>query len=239
MKLIEKLATGSIAVMLVLSIVGCSGSSDSSSNLSGTEVPITDENDAKLAITAIESSIQLGSEDLTEYTETDDIPHASASLAIALAPVNKNISCQRYGQDTDGTFTAVGDISGTSSRDMTYTYDDCWISDNNRLNGKKTLQATATDEGFITANIATTDYSLVGEYIMNTSVVAKFYRDETPPGMDILINGKINVYNGEEGVTYASVAEQYTKVLGFENFSYKTDENEDETMNGKVSITNA
>ena len=215
---------------LLFALVGCSeDSSGTSSNLSGTQVSITDSNEAMLALGALGAEgglIDLGSTDLSEYTDSDDIPHAASP---SLAPVDITLNCQRWGEDTaDGVFTAVGDISDTSY-DMKYTYSECWVNNYVRYIGSKTLVGTANDNNLVTLNITTTNYNRVGSYMMNTSAVAKFYTDGTA-GLDILLNGKIDTY-------YAYNSVEYINKMGFDDFHYVADINGHETIDGKASVT--
>jgi hypothetical protein len=227
MKTLKLIASSLLVAALSLGFVGCSSDSDSysASNLTGSPVPITDVNEAELAILATTSIIELGSENVTEYADIDSIPHAtSPALAISLAPVNEQVNCQRYGEDTDGTFSAVGEESETNI-DMTYTFNECWISDSNRINGEVKLSGTINDNGLATLNVQTIDYFMVGEYTMNTSSVLKFYPDGSNSSVDILLNGKVKKYYTESEAQ-----------IGYENFHYAEDENELETIEGKVSI---
>lgn len=233
MKMFSVLVLSTSVFFVALISVGCgsSGGDSGSSNLTGSSVSITDTNEAMLAIEAIaapNSIVELATTDLSAYTEQDEIPH-SVSAAPALAPVSTTLTCQRFGEDTQGNVNFKGDLSSTSV-DMTYTYNECWIDDQYRLLGEKTMKGTVNDTGYAVLNFTTDDYFMVGQYKMNTSATVKFYPDDSISGVDILLSGKINSYsmNGTESVEYK---------LGYQNFNYVEQANGYERLSGKASIS--
>ncbi len=227
MKTLKIIASSLFIAALSFGFVGCSSDSDSTSNLRGSPVAIEDVNDAKLAVSATSLIIELGTEDMAQYADIDAIPHAaSPALAISLAPVNEEVYCQRWDENTTGTFSAVGEESETSI-DMTYTFNECWISNTNRLNGKLKMSGTVDDNGLATLNVQATNYTMVGEYVMNTSSVSKFYPEGPNNSIDILLNGKIEkIYAFEVSAN-----------IGYENFHYVEDVDGNEEITGKVSIS--
>lgn len=232
MKVFKILSSSILVFLIAVASIGCGsgGGGSSSSNLTGSSVPITNTNEAMLALEAIaapNSIVELATTDLSVYTEESEIPH-SVAAAPALAPVNTTLTCQRFGVDTQGKVEFYGDLSDTSV-DMTYTYNECWINDQYRLIGEKTMKGSVNDTGYAVLNFTTDDYYMVGQYKMNTSATVKFYPDDSISGVDILLSGKINSYsmNGTESVEYK---------LGYENFNYIEQSDGYERLSGKASI---
>ncbi len=231
MKSQYKLVGGVLAVALSFGLVSC-GSSDSGSspadNPNSSTVSIKNINEAKIALSALgkpNGPIELSTTDLSTYADSNNIPQA------ARATYTESVTnCYRWGEDSGGTMIEVVDGSGSA----TYTYDECFVDDSSRINGKLTMDIVTASDGLATADVATIDYHFIGtpNYLMNTSITAKYYEDRD--GIDILLNGNIESYEWiGEGQTQTELVTKYS----YENFHYIEDTNAQEDISGQVSVS--
>jgi hypothetical protein len=204
-----------IALIGALSI-GCSDDDGGSSNLTGSTVEITSEQEAKNAVAAISSTSNF-TDGLDSYTA----PTKKATSFKAVSLATERVDCS-YG----GSMEYNGEYS-----DYTVSFNDCKMTSNMTASGSGAVKYSETDTYDI-YEISYSNFSLddsYHDYNLKYNLSMKLEEQNVSPWANkATMNGTLSITSSSD-----------TMKAGFENFRTYSDTTGKITLDGKISNENS